>query len=78
MELDLVTVAEAAALLGRSPDMVRKLEAAGHLRAAGRFGPNRARLFRRADVVALAETRGHLTKHVTKPAAASSMVAKGA
>ena len=53
-DLDEVGTAEAGAILGRTPDTVRLLEKKGVLRArwiAGR------RVFRRADVVRVAEER---------------------
>lgn len=52
---DLMTVADAAGILGLSVDMVRLLEKSGRLPALRTTGG--IRLFRRADVERLAEER---------------------
>jgi excisionase family DNA binding protein len=52
---ELMTVADAGRILGVSTDMVRLLERDGHLPCMRTVGG--VRLFRRADVVRLAEER---------------------
>jgi excisionase family DNA binding protein len=54
-ELDLLSVGDAAAILGLSPDMVRVLHRQGRLHAFRT--PRGIRLFRRADVEKLALER---------------------
>lgn len=57
---DLMTAADAARILSITPDMVRLLARQGRLRAAVRTIRG-VRLFRRADVQELAETRAART-----------------
>jgi excisionase family DNA binding protein len=54
-ELDLLTVGDAAAMLGLSPDMVRVLHRQGRLRALRT--PRGVRLFQRSDVENLVRER---------------------
>ena len=54
-DLDLLTVGDAAAMLGLSPDMVRVLHRPGRLRALRT--PRGVRLFQRSDVESLVRER---------------------
>jgi hypothetical protein len=55
--LDLVTTAEAARILGRSPQRIRQLANAGDLAVVARVGTKGNRLYARADVERLAHER---------------------